>query len=172
MMVLTIASSAVCAFSSWKKCIPQGDQHPALLLREIGRWGVHGLRASVTSGTMARCLRPLALSREHLSKLGDDEIVGVIAIRALDGFEGNRPKELRCLGKPQGYRTIIAFRSGDWSVFMYGFATNSKANLSEDELAVYRRLATVFLEADAAMVQRLIAVGELKEVECDGQEEA
>jgi len=66
----------------------------------------------------------------------------------------------------------IAFRSGDRSVFMYGFAKNSKANLSDDELEVYRRLATVFLEADAAMLQRLIVAGELKEVECDGQDEA
>ena len=75
-------------------------------------------------------------------------------------------------GRSGGYRTIIAFRSGDRSIFMYGFAKNSKANLSDDELEMYRRLATAFLEADAAMVQRLIAAGELKEVECDDQEGA
>ncbi|MGQ0456254.1 MAG: type II toxin-antitoxin system RelE/ParE family toxin [Hyphomicrobium sp.] len=73
-------------------------------------------------------------------------------------------------GRSGGYRTIIAFRSGDRSIFMYGFAKSGKANLSDDELEVYRRLATVFLEADAAILQRLIAAGELKEVECDGQE--
>jgi len=75
-------------------------------------------------------------------------------------------------GRSGGYRTIIAFRSGDRSIFMYGFAKNSKANLSADEFEVYRRLATIFLGADAAMLQRLIAVGELEEVECDGQEGA
>jgi len=71
-------------------------------------------------------------------------------------------------GRSGGYRTIIAFRSDDRSVFMYGFAKSSKANLSDDELEVYRRFATVFLEADEATLQRLIDAGELKEVECDG----
>ena len=75
-------------------------------------------------------------------------------------------------GRSGGYRTIIAFRSGNRSVFMYGFAKNRKANLSDDELEVYRRLASVFLKADAAVIQRLVDAGELKEVECDGQEDA
>jgi len=46
-------------------------------------------------------------------------------------------------GRSGGFRTIIAFRSGDRSIFMYGFAKNRKANVSDDELEVYRRLATV-----------------------------
>ena len=75
-------------------------------------------------------------------------------------------------GRSGGYRTIIAFRSGDRSIFMYRFAKNSKASLSDDELEVYRRLATIFLEADTAMLPVLIAAGELKEVECDDQEGA
>ena len=75
-------------------------------------------------------------------------------------------------GRSGGYRTIIAFRSGDRSIFLYGFAKNSKANLSDDELEVYRRLATIFLEADTAVLTSLIAAGELKEVECDDQEGA
>ena len=55
---------------------------------------------------------------------------------------------------------------------MYGFAKNSKANLSDNELEVYRRLATVFLEANVGTLQRLIGTGELKEVKCDDQEGA
>lgn len=74
-------------------------------------------------------------------------------------------------GRSGGFRTIIAFRSGDRSIFMYGFAKNRKANLTDDELVVYRRLAEIFLGADNAMLGRLLAADELKEVDCDGQEE-
>ena len=74
-------------------------------------------------------------------------------------------------GRSGGFRTIIAFRSGDRSIFMYGFAKNRKANLTDDELVVYRRLAGIFLGADNAMLGRLLHADELKEVYCDGQEE-
>ena len=74
-------------------------------------------------------------------------------------------------GRSGGFRTIIAFRSGDRSIFMYGFAKNRKANLTDDELVVYRRLAEIFLGAGDAMIGRMLAADELKEVDCDGQEE-
>jgi len=74
-------------------------------------------------------------------------------------------------GRSSGYRTIIAFRSGNRSIFMYGFAKNRKANLTNDELRVYRRLADIFLGADNTMLGRLLDADELKEVDCDGQEE-
>ena len=74
-------------------------------------------------------------------------------------------------GRSGGFRTIIAFRSGDRSIFKYGFAKNRKTNLTDDELVVYRRLAEIFLEADNALLGRMLTAGELKEVDCDDQEE-
>lgn len=49
-------------------------------------------------------------------------------------------------GRSRGYRTIIAFRSKQRSVFMYGFAKSGKANLNDEELAVYRTLAKLYLD--------------------------
>ena len=72
-------------------------------------------------------------------------------------------------GSSRGYRTIIAFRSADRSVFMYGFAKSGKANLTGNELSVYRKLAALFLAANAGNLITLIAGGELSEVMCDGQ---
>ena len=68
-------------------------------------------------------------------------------------------------GRSGGYRTIIAFRSGDRCIFMYGFAKNRKANLNDDELVVYRRLAEILLDANNAMLGRMLDADELKEVD-------
>ncbi len=73
-------------------------------------------------------------------------------------------------GRSGGYRTIIAFRSGLRSVFMYGFAKNKKANLSDPELAVYRELATMFLGSNDSALVRMLIEGELVEFVCDDQE--
>lgn len=68
-------------------------------------------------------------------------------------------------GRSGGFRTIIAYRAGERSVFVYGFAKSDRANLNAHELAVYQRLAQTFLSLDSAGIARLVALGELVEVE-------
>ena len=72
-------------------------------------------------------------------------------------------------GRSRGYRTIVAFRFRDRSIFMYGFAKSGKADLGDDELKVYRRLATAFLGASLDGLAAMAVDGELKEIECDDQ---
>lgn len=74
-------------------------------------------------------------------------------------------------GRSGGYRTIIAFRSADRSIFMYGFAKSGRANLSVDELPAYRRLAAIFLGADTGTLGKMLAEGELNEVTCNDQDD-
>ena len=71
-------------------------------------------------------------------------------------------------GRSRGYRTIIAFRSKQRSVFMYGFAKSGKANLNDEELAVYRVLAQVFLGMSEREIAEAHDAGELIEVNCNG----
>ena len=70
-------------------------------------------------------------------------------------------------GRSGGYRTIIAFRSSDRSIFMYGFAKSGNANLTSDELLVYRRLAAIFLRAGPVDFTKMLVGGELYEVMCN-----
>ena len=72
-------------------------------------------------------------------------------------------------GRSGGYRSIIAFRSSKRGVFMYGFAKSGKANLSDKELVIYKRLALILLGASNADLAHMLATGELIEVDCNDE---
>jgi len=40
-----------------------------------------------------------------------------------------------------GYRTLMAFRAGSRTVFVYGFAKSERDNIGPDELDFWRRVA-------------------------------
>ncbi len=67
-------------------------------------------------------------------------------------------------GKSGGYRTIVAYRSGDRAVFLYGFAKSDRATLEPDELAVLARVGARWLAAGRQEIAAAIAATELTEV--------
>ncbi len=67
-------------------------------------------------------------------------------------------------GRRGGYRVLIAFRSGDFAVLLFGFAKSAEDNLDDRQLAVLRRVAAAWLAADASVVQEAVEDGELLEV--------
>jgi hypothetical protein len=67
-------------------------------------------------------------------------------------------------GRSGGYRVLIAYRFGDRSVFLYGFAKNERENIEEDELATLREIAAGWLEADDKGLNKAIEKGILQEV--------
>jgi len=68
-------------------------------------------------------------------------------------------------GKRGGYRTIIAYRTGERSVFLYGFGKNERDNIDDDELARWKIAGRVVLEGDADWIEAAIAEGHLIEVQ-------
>ena len=71
-------------------------------------------------------------------------------------------------GRSGGYRTIIAWRIRQRCIFVHGFAKSAKADLTTDELEVYRKLATLLLRYDDEAIEKAVAGKELVEVMCDG----
>lgn len=67
-------------------------------------------------------------------------------------------------GRSGGYRVLIAFRSGDRSVFLYGFAKNERDNIDPVELADLKKLAGLFMGMTAAKLDTALHASELKEV--------
>jgi hypothetical protein len=67
-------------------------------------------------------------------------------------------------GKRGGYRVMVAFRSGDFAVFLFGFAKSAEDNLDDRQVSVLRTVAASWLSADAATIKKAVEQGELVEV--------
>ena len=80
------------------------------------------------------------------------------------------PRARQGEGKSGGYRTVIAFRRGERSVFLYGFAKSERANIDHDELEALREVARAYLELEPKRIEAAIAAGELMEVRYDEKE--
>lgn len=76
-----------------------------------------------------------------------------------------RPNE----GKSSGFRTIILFRSGARSFFVYGFPKSARDNVQKNELLAFRELADEMLRYDELALMKAIDAGALIEVKYDGK---
>ena len=59
---------------------------------------------------------------------------------------------------------MIAFRTKDAAVFLFGFAKSDEANVGDHQLKVLRHFAAAWLSANSAMIQTAVERGELVEV--------
>src|SRR5258708_2476393 len=73
-------------------------------------------------------------------------------------------------GRSGGYRTVIAFRASQRSVFRYGFAKNERDNIDGKELDDLKKLAKKFLNYTEKQIATAVAETELREVMCDDQD--
>ena len=71
-------------------------------------------------------------------------------------------------GKSGGFRTIIAYIAGSKVFFVYGFAKNTRANISATELKALKYLAKELLGYSDTELNVAIKSGVLIEVENDG----
>jgi len=67
-------------------------------------------------------------------------------------------------GKSGGRRTLIAYRSGTRTVFLFGFAKNSMDNVSAKQLAEYKFFGQSILTADDDLIEAEIDEKRLMEV--------
>ncbi|HEY3694679.1 type II toxin-antitoxin system RelE/ParE family toxin [Phenylobacterium sp.] len=73
-------------------------------------------------------------------------------------------------GKSGGFRTIILFKVGGHSFFVYGFAKNERANIAPKELKALKKLAATYLTLHAEGLKKASAAGEIAEVRNDGED--
>lgn len=61
-------------------------------------------------------------------------------------------------------RAIILHRAAGWWFFVFMFAKQNRANIDDRELAGFRKLARSYAAMNAAMLETLIAVGDITEI--------
>ncbi len=72
-------------------------------------------------------------------------------------------------GKRGSVRTLLAFKQAHHVFFVYGFAKNARANISDAELKALRHLANELLSYGDAQLHKAIKAKALIEVEIDDE---
>jgi hypothetical protein len=69
-------------------------------------------------------------------------------------------------GKSGGYRTLIGYQrpNAERIIFLYAFAKNAKANISDKEKEVLSLVAEAFISATEAQIALLLKKGSIVEV--------
>lgn len=67
------------------------------------------------------------------------------------------------------YRSIILAKTGEFWVFSYLFAKKDRANIDDDELVAFRKLADLYRRKTASDLETEIGSGALMEI-CNGNE--
>jgi hypothetical protein len=70
-------------------------------------------------------------------------------------------------GKSGGYRSIVFFRAGERTFFIYGFAKNDRDSLSPNELAGLREVAKEVLNYDDTQIHTAVSAGTFLEIRCE-----
>lgn len=96
----------------------------------------------------------LAIERAEVGLIDADLGQGVIKQRVA------RPGQ----GRSGGYRTIIAYHSGDRAVFLFGFAKSALSNIDDATLAHWQAVGSDLLAASGEAIAAAIAANQLKEV--------
>ncbi len=68
-------------------------------------------------------------------------------------------------GKRGGARTLVAFKRDDIVFFMYGFAKNQRANITQQESKALKRMAKELLGYGQVQLIAALKYGELIEIE-------
>ena len=74
-------------------------------------------------------------------------------------------------GRSGGYRLLIAYRSGNLAVFLYGFAKNERDNITADELATLQEIGAAWIAAKKERIENAIKEGLLKEIHHEDEKE-
>ena len=108
-------------------------------------------------------MRKERLSDQALNKVIQEIMGGLIDANLGKGVIKKRIP-LPGRGKRKGSRTLLATNWQDRWIFLYGFAKNERANVTDEELEGWQKLTSDYLKLSDKQLDLLIQRGELLEV--------
>lgn len=67
-------------------------------------------------------------------------------------------------GKSRGYRSIILYKEGDRTFFIFGFAKNDQENIKQSEKREFKSYAKVLFSATEEELIEMLGAGKFKEI--------
>lgn len=126
--------------------------------------GVVLLMSIFTSKLFHKWANKEGLTDESLRK-ADKKMEEALIDADLGGHVYKKRVAIEGHGKSGGLRTILAFKVGNNSFFMYGFAKNKRANISVKEIKALKIMAKGLLGYSTLQLNKAIKAGSLIEVE-------
>ena len=103
------------------------------------------------------------------ARIGDDELCEAIAqVMKGQGDDLGGGVFKKRLNKNQ-HRAIIIAKAGRHWMYEYLFAKKDRANIEDNELAAFRRLAKIYAGLTASQIAQLITDGDIMEICNDDQ---
>ncbi len=68
-------------------------------------------------------------------------------------------------GRSTGFRMIVAYRTEERALFVYGFAKNERENIEDSELQTLKDIAVELLAHDEIALDEALRSGKLQEIE-------
>lgn len=111
----------------------------------------------------ARWARKEKLTDDVLKQTIDEMVKGLIGTDLGSGLVKKRVAR-KGKGKRGGYRTLLAFKQSDRTIYMFGFSKNERENIDEEEKQIYRKLSQFYLKLSRSDLVSLCNEGKLIEV--------
>ena len=106
--------------------------------------------------------------KEGISKLilreAIDEIESGLVDASLGGSVYKKRVPIPGKGKRGGVRTLIAYKAGEKSFFVMGFAKSEKGNVSKDDVVALREFAKELFGYNESKISQLVRAGDLEEI--------
>lgn len=106
--------------------------------------------------------------RERISDTSLSEAIGRAERGLVDADLGSGLIKQRVAragqGRSGGYRMVVAYRSHDRAVFLYGFAKNEQDNIEPADLLTLKEIAAGWLKANDREILKALNEDALKEV--------